>query len=172
MATDLTCRRPPPVSEMKRPQTPRLRSVPDRQPYVRAVVFSSLHYMGILATATTLALFVIDPSQLATRVMIACLVFTAASWLLAFFKRRTTHCPLCKGTPLLDAGAIPHKNAVRFYPLNHGVSATLSIIATQKFRCMYCGTGFDILKDPSHLRGGDKQAKAEGYTTYSPDEQR
>lgn len=170
MATEITCRRPPSVSDMKRSQISRLRSVPDRQPYIRAVLFSAIHYMGILATITTLAIFITEPSHLATRVMIACLGFTALSWLLAFFKRRTTHCPLCKGTPLLDAGAIPHKNAVRFFPLNHGVSATLSIIAAQKFRCMYCGTGFDILKEPSHLRGGGKMANGVDYTTYSSED--
>lgn len=170
MATEITCRRPVPVSDMKRSQIPRLRSVPDRQPYIRAVFFSAIHYMGILATATTLALFIMEPSHLATRVMVVCLGFTAVSWLIAYFKRRTTHCPLCKGTPLLDAGAIPHKNAVRYFPLNYGVSATLSIIAAQKFRCMYCGTGFDILKPPSHKRGGEKQSGAGEYTAYTTED--
>jgi len=115
-----------------------------------------MHYIGILATATTLAVFLIEPSDLATRVLIVSLVFTAVTWLMAFFKRRATHCPLCKGTPLINSGAIPHRKAFRIYPFNHGVSATFSIIATQKFRCMDCGTGFDILKDPSHLRGKDE----------------
>lgn len=167
MATQITGEHHQAASDRMRPQISRLRSVPDRQPFVRAVFLSSMHYMGILATATTITVFLLEPSPMATKVLIVCLGFTAVTWLLAWFKRCATHCPLCKGTPLINTGAITHKKATRIFPFNHGVSATLAIIATQKFRCMYCGTGFDILKDPSHLRGSDIQPSGEGYTAYS-----
>ena len=171
MASEIICGQQRTVADVKRSQGERLRSVPDRQPYVRALLLCTIHYMGIIATLTTIAAFVIAPSRLATLVLIVCLGFTAATWLLAYFKRRVTHCPLCKGTPLLSSGALPHKNATRIFPFNHGVTATLSIIATQKFRCMYCGTGFDILKPPSHKRGGERAANAEGHTADSTDYQ-
>ena len=93
-----------------------------------------------------------EPSRLASRVILCGIIFCAFSWLLAFFKRRTAHCPLCKGTPLFNSGALAHSKAIRIFPFNHGVSATLSIIATQKFCCMYCGSDFDLLKTPSHIR--------------------
>jgi hypothetical protein len=105
-------------------------------------------------------LFVVDPSQLARNVILGGIGFSLVTWVIAFFKRRAAHCPLCKGTPLVNSGARPHSRAKRIFPFSHGVSATLSIIATQTFRCMYCGSDFDRLKTPSHLRGtkGDDAA--------------
>lgn len=127
--------------------------------------------MGILAAITTLIQYFIEPSRLATKVLIASLGFMAVTWLIAFFKRRSTHCPLCKGTPLINTGALPHRKAFRIFPFNHGVTATLPIIGTHKFRCMYCGTGFDILKRPSHLRDNTSGTQVGSYNTYTSDEQ-
>ena len=174
MASEMSCEHPHPVSAPKQAQVSRFRSVPQRQPFVQSVFLSAMHYMGILAAATTLTIFLTDPNPLATKVLIVCLAFTAVTWLLAFFKRHATHCPLCKGTPLINTGAIPHQKAKRLFPFNHGVTATLSIIATQKFCCMYCGTGFDILKPPSHLRDKDQSSYRSGYSsnnTYTSDDQ-
>lgn len=173
MATELSCERRHTVSETKQVKASYHRSVPHRKPFVTTVFLCALHYMGILAAITTLVIYFLEPSQLATKVLIACLGFIAFTWLLAFFKRRSTHCPLCKGTPLINTGALPHKKAFRIFPFNHGVSATLSIIATHKFRCMYCGTGFDILKQPTHLRENNRKAQEDSYTpynTYTPDD--
>ncbi len=169
MASEIIYERSHPVPDPKRAHVSRLRSVPHRQPFIRAVFLSAMHYLGILAAATTLAVYMAEPSPLASKLLIACLGFTALTWLLAFLKRRATHCPLCKGTPLINSGALPHKKAFRIFPFNHGVSATFSIIATQKFRCMYCGTGFDILKEPSHLLGNGDQYTT--YNTYTSDDQ-
>lgn len=130
----------------------RARSMPSSRSFIVAVLVSALHYFGLVATVTALALFFIEPSQLATRVILAGIIFSAFTWLLAFFKRRAAFCPLCKGTPLINSGALAHSKSVRIIPFNHGVSAVLSIIATQKFCCMYCGSDFDLLKTPSHLR--------------------
>ncbi len=131
----------------------RARSLPSSRPFNVAVFFSGLHYLGIVATLTAFILFLITPSQLASHVIIGGLSFSAVTWLIAFFKRRAAYCPLCKGTPLINSGAHVHTKATRILPLNHGVSATLAIIATQTFRCMYCGSDFDLLKTPSHMRG-------------------
>jgi hypothetical protein len=137
----------------------RARSLPTSRPFTVAVFFTSLHYLGVIATSTSFALLVSERSQLAAKVFVAGLAFSAVTWLIAFFKRRSAFCPLCKGTPLINSGALAHSKATRIPPFNHGVSATLSILATQRFCCMYCGSDFDLLKTPSHLRdksSGDK----------------
>jgi hypothetical protein len=132
-----------------------------------------IHYLGIIASITTLVVFFIQPSPLATKVFMICIAFSALSWLIAFCKRRQTHCPLCKGTPLINSGALPHQKAVRWFPLNHGVTATFSIILFQKFRCMFCGTLFDMLKPLAnkHSNGqGRYEADYTPYTSYKQDE--
>ena len=129
----------------------RARSLPSRRPFDVAVAFSMVHYLGIVTTITAFVCYFRAPSQMASKFIVAGIIFCAFTWLFAFFKRRATHCPLCKGTPLINSGALTHTKAVRLFPFNHGVTATLSIIATQRFRCMYCGSDFDLLKPPSHL---------------------
>ncbi len=118
-----------------------------------AVFFTSMHYLGLVVTATALVAFFLEPSQPASRILVGGMVYSGISWLFAFFKRRSTFCPLCKGTPLVNTGARTHARARRLYPLNHGMTATLSIMATQKFRCMYCGSDYDLLKPSSRLHG-------------------
>ncbi|MEO7098075.1 MAG: hypothetical protein ABI162_01850 [Luteolibacter sp.] len=141
----------------------RARSLPSRKPFDVAVAFSMAHYLAIVTTVTAFVCYFISPSQKASKFIVAGIIFSAFTWLFAFFKRRATHCPLCKGTPLINSGALTHTKAVRLYPFNHGVTSTLSIIATQRFRCMYCGSDFDLLKPPSHLlvngKAGDDAAK-------------
>ncbi len=143
--------------------------MPHRQTFVRAVLLSAIHYLCILAAATTLFVYTCQPSPLSAKVFIGFMFLSVASWVLAFVKRRHTHCPLCKGTPLINSGALSHKKASRLFPFNHGVTATLSIIAMQKFRCMYCGTEFDLLKTPSHhLQNGE--GKYSAYNTYTSED--
>lgn len=115
-----------------------------------------IHYLGLVTTVTSFVCYLMAPSELASRFIVGGLIFSATSWLLTFFKRRAAHCPLCKGTPLVNSGAHTHTKAVRILPFNHGITAVLSIIATQKFRCMYCGSDYDLLKPPSHLLVGGK----------------
>jgi hypothetical protein len=136
-----------------KPKVIRARSLPSSRPFTVAAFFSALHYFGLITTITAFVLFFIEPSQLATKVIVGGIAFSGVTWLIAFFKRRSAHCPLCKGTPLINSGALAHSRATRLHPLNHGVSAILSIIATQTFRCMYCGSDFDLLKTPSYQRG-------------------
>ena len=136
-----------------KPKAVRARSLPSSRPFSVAAFFSALHYLGLITTATAFVLFLSEPSQLATKVIVGGLAFSGVTWMISFFKRRCAHCPLCKGTPMINSGALAHSRATRIYPFNHGVSATLSIIATQTFRCMYCGSDFDMLKKPSYQRG-------------------
>jgi len=130
----------------------RARSLPSSRPFNVAAFFSALHYLGCITTLTAFVLFFMEPTQLAMRVILGGIAFSVVTWLIAFFKRRSARCPLCKGTPLINSGALAHSKATRIPPFNHGVSATLSVIATQTFRCMYCGSDYDLLKIPSHRR--------------------
>lgn len=143
------------------PRVSRARSLPSRRPYDVAVLCSMIHYLGIIVTITALVYCIRAPSHLASKLFVGALLFSAAAWLVAFFKRRSTHCPLCKGTPLINSGALTHKRASRIYPFNHGVSATLSIIATQRFRCMYCGSDYDLLKYSSRLHSAGQHSRSE-----------
>jgi len=127
------------------------RSVPNTGLFYSAVVFSALHYLGIVAGITTLIVFYYSPTKLATDVFIACVIYSVITWIVSYYKRKAAYCPLCKGTPLINSGAHAHIKAIRLFPLNHGVTAIFSIIATHRFRCMYCGTGFDMLR-PSSTR--------------------
>lgn len=134
----------------------RPRSLPSARPFRIAVFFFVLHILGLIASITALVWFARQPSETASRILFASMGLSAITWLISFLQRRTTYCPLCKGTPLSNSGARTHQRAKRLPPFNHGVTATLSILATQKFRCMYCGSDFDLLKPPSRrLRGGD-----------------
>jgi hypothetical protein len=135
----------------------RARSLPSARPFRVAVFFSSVHYLGLIATATALACFFHQPSEEAMRIFVGGLIFSAISWLIAFFKRRSAYCPLCKGTPMVNSGAHVHVRARRLLPFNHGVTATLAILTTQKFRCMYCGSDFDLLKPRTRILYGDAE---------------
>jgi hypothetical protein len=136
-----------------RAKVSRARSLPSARPFRVAVFFTSLHYLAILATLTALGMIITHPSQLASGFFVGGLVTGGITWLVAFFKRRSTTCPLCRGTPLLNTGARTHARAWRMFPLNHGTTAIVSILCCQRFRCMYCGSDYDLLKPSSRLHG-------------------
>lgn len=135
---------------------PRPRSLPSNTRYEIAVFFSKLFFLSLIIVLTSIGLFVQEQSPLTVNLIVAGIGLSIITWIIAFFKRRRALCPLCKGTPLINSGARPHAKARRIYPLNHGISATLSIIATQKFCCMYCGSDFDLLKVPTYLRAKEE----------------
>jgi len=111
--------------------------------------WSAVHYLCLCAWITCMVMFIINPKEpLASYFLIGSMVASVLTWIWAFFKRRAARCPLCKGTPLLNSGALPHGRAVRVPPFNYGVTATLSLLCTQEFRCMYCGSLYDLLKPP------------------------
>ncbi len=132
-------------------KVPQARSLPLRKPFYIAALLSALHYMSLIVTIFSLIRCFTQPSDLTSSLFVGSLIFSILTWLVAFFKRRATVCPLCKGTPLFDTGALPNVRAIRFRPFNYGVSATLSIIAFQRFRCMYCAADFDLLKQSSRV---------------------
>lgn len=138
-----------------RPRVQRARSLPTARPFREAVFFTALFFLGLIASVTAGVCVIEDPNQFSVRIMVGAMAFSAVTWLISFFKRRSTFCPLCKGTPLLNSGARTHQKAWRLHPLNHGMTATLSILVCQKFRCMYCGSDYDLLKSSSRLHGGE-----------------
>lgn len=146
-----------------RTRVSRARSLPSARPFRVAVFFTSLHYLAIVATLTALGMVLTHPSQLASGFFVGGLVACAITWLLGFFKRRSTSCPLCRGTPLLNTGARTHARARRFFPLNHGTTAVVSIMCCQKFRCMYCGSDYDLLKPSSRLHGHEETDEQAAY---------
>jgi len=125
---------------------PRARSLPFPGPFIVAGLLSAIHYLAALAWLTCMVLFFFQVTELAADLVLGSMILTIVTWILAFFKRRSARCPLCKGTPLLNSGALPHGKAFRIPPLNYGVTATLSLICTQEYRCMYCGNLYDLLK--------------------------
>jgi len=124
----------------------RARSVRSTQPFEVAVFFSSLCLLGLVGIAVALGWLCVRPSVEASVFFLIAAFFSALSWLVAYFKRRKVRCPLCKGTPLVSSGALPHARAKRTRPFNHGWSAIFSIMATRKFRCMYCASDYDLKK--------------------------
>jgi hypothetical protein len=128
------------------------RSIPHRRPYIEAAILALLKYFTAIAAITLGVILVLGGETLVRHGFIGAVVAFAVIWLIGYIRRFTVKCPLCKGTPLLDSAASKHKNAVRFRPLNYGTTAQLSLILSHRFRCMYCGTGFNLMRNSSTKR--------------------
>ncbi len=127
----------------------RSRSVPYRQPFVSAVLWTLVFYLAVIGFFTVIATFFLVPSEMrrtAAYLIAAMLPACGLLWTIAYFKRRKATCPLCKCTPFLDNLAHKHQKAFKVRPLNHGTTAIFNVVLAQRWRCMYCGTPFDILK--------------------------
>lgn len=128
------------------------RSLPFKRAYVAAMVVGFLHYMAIVAAATLAFIMIRSPDGTVAWWLVGSLGAIALTWVFGYVMRRSAKCPLCKGTPLLDTHAAKHQKAVRIRPFNFGATAMLHLTFSQRFRCMYCGTPFDMLRKPSHQR--------------------
>ena len=137
-------------NKFNEPQSPRMRSVPYRGAFYQATFWTVLHLFCIMATITTIVIFFLHHKTVGIhyykRPIIVFASLTILTMMISFYKRRNARCPLCLGTPLLNSGALVHKHSYALTPFNNGFTAVLSIIFTQKFRCMYCGILFDLLK--------------------------
>ncbi|MEM1083207.1 MAG: hypothetical protein AAGI48_03725 [Verrucomicrobiota bacterium] len=128
------------------------RSLPHKRPFLGAAFFALIHYLALISTITLgYILIQAEGWKLSTGFIISVSVL-ALSWLIGYFKRRSARCPLCKGTPLLDTAASKHRKSYRLAPLNYGTTALLSLMLSHRFRCMYCGTGFDLLRKSTSQR--------------------
>lgn len=135
----------------------RCRSLPSAHHFRFAVALSAIHYLCLITMLTTAVMLILYPDQRASKLLIATTAATIGSWFLALLKRRVTICPLCKGTPLVESGALLHERAKRLPPFPHGVSAILSVLFLQRFRCMYCGTDYDLLKESTRHHSRPKR---------------
>lgn len=124
------------------------RSLPHRGPYLGAMLLALLHWLAVVATATLGVIIFQTRNPAANPWFFAAAAGVIATWIAGFMRRRTIKCPLCKGTPLLDSRAVRHRKASRLLPFNYGTTAIISLVVTQRFRCMYCGSLFDLLKKP------------------------
>lgn len=127
----------------------RCRSVPYRRPYVIAVLSTLAFWLSLAAFLTAGATFFLVPVEMrrtAAYLIAAMLPVCGLLWTVSYFKRRKATCPLCKCTPFLDNLAHKHQKAFKVMPLNHGATAVCNVVLTQRWRCMYCGTPFDLLK--------------------------
>jgi hypothetical protein len=144
------------TQEPVKTQTTRHRSMNYPGKFYVAIFWTLLHLFCMVATLTALALFLINhktnPSPYYLYSFLGGLFLTLVTLAISIFKRRAASCPLCRGTPLLNSGALTHKKSSRLRPLNHGFTALLRIVFTQKMNCMYCGTNYDLLKTSSHSR--------------------
>lgn len=142
-------------------QTTRTRSMPYRGTFYVATIWTLAHLFSIGLTAIALFLFLRhhkEPrSVFYLYSVIAGVLLVAITLLISYFTRRNARCPLCRGTPLQNSGALAHKNSFCLRPFNHGYSAVFSIVFTQKLTCMYCGTKYDLLKEPGRRSRKDSQ---------------
>ena len=126
------------------------RSVPYKKPFIIAVISMLMFYLAMIGLATAIIAFVFSTKELQHRaayIIAGLLGSSIFLWIFAFLMRRKANCPLCKCTPLLDNLALKHQKATKLWPLNYGNTAILGILFNQRWRCMYCGTPFDILKN-------------------------
>ncbi|WP_193212044.1 hypothetical protein [Luteolibacter marinus] len=130
----------------------RARSLHDKRPYNVAVFSTLLHYLCMIAFLTCIVIVILNPEPSSIPPLVISFIATATTWLISFFKRRSARCPLCKGSPLMDTGASKHAKSYRLPPFNHGTTAILGILFLHRFRCMYCGTPYDLLKKSSNPR--------------------
>jgi hypothetical protein len=128
----------------------RLRSVPHRRAFYIAAIWTVLHLFCVTSMLTVMAYFFthhkVVNHALFKNTIIIFFGLSLFTLIVSFYKRRMARCPLCLGTPLMNTGALAHKRSFALRPLSHGFTAVLNIACTQKFRCMYCGTVYDLLK--------------------------
>ena len=95
--------------------------MPYKKKFITAVFFTLLFYLGIVALITSVVAFFYAAPEFQKRsaeLIVASLGFCMVSWLIAYMKRRSTLCPLCKSTPFLDNLARKHDKAYRIKPFN------------------------------------------------------
>ena len=115
-----------------------------------------LNYCAFIAVLTMILLLLVNPSMTMIKTVVTTIVIFAFTALASFLSRRSAFCPLCKGMPLAHTKARVHTKALRIYPLSHSTSAMLSLLFTQTFRCIYCGSRFDLLKKRSLPRSASE----------------
>lgn len=147
------------LSPRSRPKSStKARSLRHPRSFFQAIFFAAIHYLTLLAASASVVIFVISPHVTTMRLLFGSVGLSIVTWIVAYYKRRAALCPLCKGTPLLNSGALPHPTAWRLKPLNFGVTAVFTCLLTHHFRCMYCGSRYDLLRQPRDHRMEEEDA--------------
>jgi len=143
-----------PREERARLFSPNARSLPHRRAFVWAGLLVVLCWLLTLGALTLGYLMLARGRAEVLPWFIATAVAVLLVWTIGYLVRRAARCPLCQGTPLLDNPAAKHRKALRLPPLNHGGTAVLHLLLTHRFRCMYCGTPFDLLRKHDRRAAG------------------
>lgn len=138
--------------------------MPPKSPHQRANRSLSLHHKKpfIVALIATLCFWVVSVACLTcfisiillgkskgtpmTKLLIALLILSIILWFFAYLQRRRARCPLCKASPFLGTLSHTHPKAERVLFLGPQTTAILKALFTLRWRCMHCGTPFDLLK--------------------------
>ncbi len=134
--------------------------MPYKRPFLSALFWTLLHWSTLGFFVATVVALILHRDLRTAYLAAGALAAMGLTWLFAFVKRNKARCPLCKGTPYLNTGAGTHDSSVRLFPLNHGITAMLSTIFRLRFRCMYCGTPYDLLNPTHHKRGSDRTRRS------------
>jgi hypothetical protein len=125
------------------------RSLPYKRPFVWVLVLDLAAVLAALGSAGCGVVLMIEGSSaLMAGLCVGFLLVVLVLLAVGYPVRRAAKCPLCRGTPLVDSRASKHAHATRVPPLSHGLSARLGLMMVQRFRCMYCGTPYDLYKKP------------------------
>lgn len=116
--------------------------------FFQAVVLYTVHLFCLIATITLIVLLMKTGHENAPTILAASIGISAFTGVIAYIKRRGTICPLCRSASLIGTRACRNERAKRIWPFSFAVSSMISIIFLQRFRCMHCGTDFDLLKEP------------------------
>lgn len=135
------------------------RSIRHKGVFLRCVVFAMIHYVALVVALTFAYILYRHPEERIAWWLAGSIGGVGVTWLMTYIARRSARCPLCKGTPLLDTPATKHQKALRIKPLNYGMTAQLQLILSHRFRCMYCGTPFDLLRRSGQPRGVDSRSR-------------
>ena len=125
----------------------RAQSVPYRKAFFGSVVLCAAFLLCAVGALASMVSLIMERNAPTGFALAGFMGLGGLFWFLSFLKRRQAACPLCRGTPLLDNRAHHHDKAVRFAPLNYGMTNVIRVMGTMQFRCHYCGTPFDLLKD-------------------------
>lgn len=124
----------------------RARTLPNKSSYQVSILWTLLLYLILICIVAAGAGVYLNPIPKNTYLLLGLAASLIPVWLFSFFSRKRASCPLCKGTPLLDSQASKHVKAVKIFPLNYGHTNIIRAVVTQRMRCHFCGTPYDLLK--------------------------
>jgi len=59
---------------------------------------------------------------------------------------KTTTCPLCRASHLVNGKSNKHMKAYKIFPFSYATTAVFTAVLSMCIRCMHCGVTFDLNK--------------------------